>query len=95
MPETIPTREIFRNFPFLMQLIFYLVSFGAMGVFFYGFYLRIKKYRRGKPDYRFNNLGKRFMKGKLRMLSGEHYLLRDPSWIISGCPKRDKWVSPE
>ena len=29
MPEAIPTREIFRNFPFLMPLAFYLISFSV------------------------------------------------------------------
>lgn len=77
MPEALPTREIFRNFSFLMQLIFYLVSFGAMGVFAYGFYLRIKKYRRGKPAHRFNNLGKRFARATMIMAQNSTVWKRD------------------
>ncbi|MFQ5639373.1 MAG: heterodisulfide reductase-related iron-sulfur binding cluster [bacterium] len=77
MPETVPTREIFRNFSFLMQLVFYLVSFSAMGVFFYGFYLRIKKYRRGKPAHRFNNLSKRFLKATKIMAENSTIWKRD------------------
>ncbi|MFQ5707743.1 MAG: heterodisulfide reductase-related iron-sulfur binding cluster [bacterium] len=72
-----PTREIFRNFPFLMQLIFYVVSFSAIGVFLYGFYLRIRKYRRGKPAHRFNHLGQRFVKAARIMAQNSTIWKRD------------------
>lgn len=72
-----PTREIFRNFPFLMQLIFYVVSFSAIGVFLYGFYLRIRKYRRGKPVHRFNHLGQRFVKAARIMAQNSTIWKRD------------------
>ena len=71
------TREIFRNFPFLMQLMFYVVAFGSMGVFFYGFYLRYKKYKRGREAGRFNNLVGRFMKAMAVMSSNATVFKRD------------------
>ena len=77
MPEAIPTREVFRNFSFLMQLVFYVVSFAAIGVFLYGFYLRVQKYRRGRPAHRFNNLGKRFMKATRIMAQNATIWKRD------------------
>lgn len=72
-----PTREIFRNFSFLMQLIFYVVSFSAIGGGVYGFFLRIKKYRRGKPAHRFNNLGKRFLRATRVMAQNSTVWKRD------------------
>ncbi|RMD87147.1 MAG: 4Fe-4S dicluster domain-containing protein [Calditrichaeota bacterium] len=77
MPEALPTREVFRNFPFLMQVIFYLISFGAMGVFFYGFYRRFQKYRRGRPANRFNNLGARIIKATRIMAQNSTIWKRD------------------
>lgn len=71
------TREIFRNFSPLMQLIFYLVSFIAMGIFFYGFYRRIQKYRRGRPTGRFNQFGQRFMKAARIMAQNSTIWKRD------------------
>ncbi len=62
MPDVVPTREIFRNFSFLLQLIFYIFSIVGMAIFCYGFYKRFRKYCRGRPAYRFNNLGKRIMR---------------------------------
>jgi Fe-S oxidoreductase/nitrate reductase gamma subunit len=77
MPEALPTREVFRSFTFLMQLIFYFVSFGAIGVFVYGFYRRIQKYRKGRPAHRFNNLMKRALKAKLIMARNSTIFKRD------------------
>ncbi|MCI0443739.1 4Fe-4S dicluster domain-containing protein [bacterium] len=71
------TREIFRNFSPLMQLIFYLVSFISMGVFFYGFYRRIQKYRRGRPAGRFNRFGQRFLKAARIMAQNSTIWKRD------------------
>ncbi|HEY4492578.1 MAG TPA: Fe-S oxidoreductase, partial [Acidobacteriota bacterium] len=60
--SSMPTREIFRNFSPIMQVLFYLISFLSMGVFFYGFYRRIQKYRRGRAAHRLNQIGARFWK---------------------------------
>jgi len=72
-----PTREIFRNFSPLMQVLFYLISFAAMGVFFYGFYRRIQKYRRGRPAQRFNQIGARFWKASRIMAQNSTIWKRD------------------
>lgn len=62
MPGSEPTREIFRNFPVVMQILFYVVSTLSIIIFLYGFYRRIQKYRRGRPANRFNNLGQRIIR---------------------------------
>ncbi len=77
MPEAVPTREIFRNFSFVMQMLFYVVSFSAIAVFLYGSYLRVKKYRRGHSAYRFDNLGKRIIKAKIIVLKNASVWKRD------------------
>ncbi len=56
------TREIFRNFPLWMQVVFYVVAFSSIGVFLFGAWKRIQKYRKGRPAGRFNKLPQRFLK---------------------------------
>lgn len=77
MPETIPTREIFRNFSLLMQVVFYLVAFGSIGIFLYGFYRRIQKYRKGRSAQRFNNLSQRIIKATQIMAQNSTIFKRD------------------
>ncbi len=77
MSATEPTREIFRNLPFLAQLLFYLISFVAEGVFVYGVYRRVRKYRRGRPANRFNNLGRRFVRATLTVAQNATIWKRD------------------
>ncbi len=78
MPEVaLPTREVFRHFPFFMQLAFYIVSFSAIGIFVYGFYRRIAKYRKGRPAARFDNLAGRFMKAARIMATNATIFKRD------------------
>jgi len=60
MPELIPTREIFRHFPLWAQAVFYLTAFAGTIIFLYGVYSRIQKYLQGRPEYRFDNLPRRF-----------------------------------
>lgn len=74
MPET---REIFRNFPFLMQVIFYVVATGSMAVFAYGFFKRIQKYRRGRNAGRWNRLLSRKMKAIGVMITNRKIWKRD------------------
>jgi len=45
----VPGREVFRHFPIFLVVGFYVFSFLALGVFTYGSWLRISKYRVGKP----------------------------------------------
>ena len=47
-PETI-TRILFQDFPAWMMVTFYLAAATAVGVFCYGCYVQVRKYRRGKP----------------------------------------------
>ncbi len=56
------TREIFRNFPLWMQVVFYIVAFSSIGIFLFGAWKRIQKYRKGRPAGRFNKLPQRFFK---------------------------------
>ena len=56
------TREIYRHFPFVMEVLFYIIAFSTMGIFFYGFYQKFQKYKKGRDAGRFNNLAGRFLK---------------------------------
>ena len=81
------TREIFRNFPFFLQMAFYVVAFSAIAVFIYGFFRRYKKYRQGRDADRFNNLGARFMKAAKLMATNATVFKRDryagmAHWLI-------------
>ena len=71
------TREIYRNFPELMQIAFYLIAFAACAVFLYGFFRKYKKYRQGKDAGRFNNLIGRFMKAAALMSNNSTIFKRD------------------
>jgi len=71
------TREIFRNFPFLMQMAFYVIAIGSMAVFGYGFFRRYKKYRQGRDAERFNNILARFAKAAATMASNRTIFKRD------------------
>lgn len=55
----VPAREVFRNFPAPLVAAFYLLSALAILVFCYGAWLRIRKYRRGRPAHRMSHLGRR------------------------------------
>ncbi|MDH5400533.1 MAG: 4Fe-4S binding protein, partial [Cyclobacteriaceae bacterium] len=81
------TREIFRNFPFALQIAFYVVAFGTLAVFIFGFYKRIKKYKKGRDAGRFNNLAGRFFKALATMGSNSTVMKRDSyagiaHWLI-------------
>jgi Fe-S oxidoreductase/nitrate reductase gamma subunit len=81
------TREIFRNFPFFLQMAFYVIAFSAIAVFVYGFFRRYKKYRQGRDAGRFNNLGGRFLKAAKLMATNATVFKRDryagmAHWLI-------------
>ena len=59
--QIIPAREVFRHFPGLLVAAFYLVSCLALGVFVRGLWLRIRKYRTGRPARRWDRLGARLV----------------------------------
>lgn len=77
MPEALPTREVFRHFSIVMQLLFYVVSFGSIGVFLYGFYQRIRKYRQGRPAARFDHLWRRTSRAAAIMAQNATIFKRD------------------
>ncbi len=52
------TREVFMNVGTAGEIIFYVVSTLTIGVFFWGSYRRVKKYRRGRAAFRMANLKK-------------------------------------
>ncbi|MDH5608394.1 MAG: heterodisulfide reductase-related iron-sulfur binding cluster [Cyclobacteriaceae bacterium] len=83
----VETREIFRNFPFLLQIAFYVIAFSTIAIFIYGFYLRIQKYRKGRADARLDNLFGRFMKAAAIMGKNSTVFKRDAfagfaHWLI-------------
>ncbi len=43
------TRILFQGFPGWLEVVFYIVGFTAIGVFLYGCYIQVRKYRRGRP----------------------------------------------
>ena len=59
MPGQVPTREIYLNLPMWAQVVFYVVSGIASLIFLWGFWRRIKKYRQGRADHRFDRMGRR------------------------------------
>lgn len=83
----IETREIYRHFPFVLEVIFYIVAFSTIGIFIYGFYLKYKKYKKGRDADRFNNLLKRFLKAAAIMGKNSTVFKRDKfagfaHWLI-------------
>ncbi len=88
-PENI-TRILFRDFPTWMLIVFYIVAVIAIGVFLYGVWAQIRKYRRGvrsgawTPFWpRFRNmvgtvLSHRTVKRRARMAGSMH------AWIFYG-----------
>ncbi|MFD1659101.1 (Fe-S)-binding protein [Streptomyces caeni] len=42
------TREVFQGFSAVGEIAFYVLAFVTMGVFFWGFWRRVRKYRRGR-----------------------------------------------
>jgi len=81
------TREIFRNFPFFLEIAFYIIAVASMAIFAYGFFRRYKKYRKGRDAERFNHLLKRFSKAAAIMAKNSTIFKRDSyagfaHWLI-------------
>ena len=64
-----PTREIFMHLPGWAQGVFYVTSGLACLIFAWGFWRRIKKYRRGRSENRFDNLGGRVYRAIVTILT--------------------------
>ena len=62
MPPENPTREIFLHLSTWMQLTFYAVSGVAIVIFVWGFWKRLRKYRSGRSENRFDHLGQRLLR---------------------------------
>jgi Fe-S oxidoreductase/nitrate reductase gamma subunit len=69
MPAQNPTREIFLNLSPWMLAVFYVAGAVAIAVFLYGFWLRWRKYKQGRPENRFDHLGRRLWRASLTILS--------------------------
>lgn len=77
-----PAREVFRNFPAWLILVFYIAATVAMGISAWGFWRRIQKYRRGRSENRWDMLWQR-LSGAAAAI-GRHTTLRKraalPGW---------------
>ena len=85
-PNTV-TREIFRNFPTWMQIVFYVVGLATVGFFIFGFWKKYKKYKKGRENGRFNNFVGRFFKALGLMATNKTVYKRDAyagtaHWLI-------------
>ena len=68
-PEPIPTREIFLHLGTGPQVAFYVLGGLASVTFIYGFWRRYKKYRRGRAENRFDNLGGRIARAFVTIIT--------------------------
>ena len=74
MAAGVPGREVFRNFPASLIVLFYVLATVAMAISAWGFWLRIRKYRRGRPAARFGHLKARLLSAAGKI--GRHSTLR-------------------
>jgi Fe-S oxidoreductase/nitrate reductase gamma subunit len=70
----LPAREVFRHFPGGLVVFFYVVAAVAMAVSAWGFWQRLQKYRRGRPDDRWGHLQARVLRAAASI--GRHTTLR-------------------
>ncbi len=54
-------REVFLGFPPWMKVLFYIAAFGSTAVMLAGFYLRYRKYARGRKEKRTDHLWQRLL----------------------------------
>ncbi len=73
------TRILFEDFPPAAVYLFYAIGYAAIGVFIYGVYTQIRKYRRGQPDGAWGMLWERFMDMVKTMLTHRTLKRRDPA----------------
>lgn len=87
------TRPIFQGIHGLGEGLFYVASFAAVAVFVWGFWRRLRKYRRGRPAGRMRLPRDAFFDGPLRGI--RH---REDRWSVgavavnSSLARRDRWV---
>ncbi|MGD8320515.1 MAG: Fe-S oxidoreductase, partial [Gemmatimonadota bacterium] len=63
------TREVFLDFTLGAKIAFYVLVALATATFLWGAWLKIRKYRRGRPDARFGHLVRRIASGLGRSFS--------------------------
>ena len=73
------TRILFEGFSSPAIVLFYLLGFGAIGVFGYGTWVQIRKYRRGRPLESALALGPRFLDMVRTVLTHRTIVRRDPA----------------
>ncbi len=73
------TRILFEGFPTLATVLFYVIGFAAIGVFIYGVWAQIRKYRRGQPEGAAGPLLPRFIEMVGTVLSHRTVQRRDPA----------------
>ena len=61
MQLELPTRAVFAGFGLASTIVFYVVAFLAVLIFLWGLYLRVRKYRRGRAEDRFDRLPQRVL----------------------------------
>ena len=55
----VPFRDTFWNVPYTVQVLLYAGALVAVGIFAYGTWQRIRLWRRGTPEQRFDRIGER------------------------------------
>jgi Fe-S oxidoreductase/nitrate reductase gamma subunit len=74
MHDMLPAREIFRNFPAFLVVVFYLIALVALGIFAFGCWMRVRKYCTGRPARRLKFLFESL--GRTAWTIGAHVRLR-------------------
>ncbi|HET7876177.1 MAG TPA: (Fe-S)-binding protein [Methylomirabilota bacterium] len=69
----VPAREVFRHFPPALIALFYALAALALGISAWGFWLRLRRYLRGRPAGRWEALGRRL--GRAAVAVGAHTTL--------------------
>ncbi len=72
------TREVFLNFSTTAKVVFYVVANAAIIVFFWGSWLKVRKYRRGLPDNRFQFLFRRLATAGSQYVANRTVARRNP-----------------
>ncbi len=85
--QAVPTREIFEHMSPLSVAAFYFLAGAGLGLFAYGLWLRIKKYRTGRPADCWNGLWRRAISVVLTMAAHSTVKKRDSfsgiaHWLI-------------
>ena len=64
-----PTRQIFLHLAPWQQAVFYVAGALSIAVFVWGFWRRVKKYRRGRAENRFDHLPRRLGRALVTILT--------------------------